>query len=253
MAYELVARFALGSSAVHAVVQNNDDLLWLVGNGLVPRDRITVTYGSGVVVNDYLRLASAEKRRVVILAGRLLKDKGVYEFVEAARILRRKGIQWRFALVGAADYNNPTSVPQKEIEGWVKEGIVEWWGYRADMMSVFEEAGIVCLPSYYGEGMPKVLLEAAAAGRPVVTTDSVGCREAIIPGKTGLLVRAGDAVDTANALETLIGNEDLRIEFARAGRTLAIEKFEVLTVVRQMLNIYDGVMDAPAAASANAA
>lgn len=237
--YLLLLKYVLGHPDIQAIVQNQDDYQWLADSGMIPLDRILLTAGSGVALNDYLDIDVARSDDVVILPARLLKDKGVYEFVEAACILRSKGCSWRFALVGAADYKNPSAVPLREIESWVEKGLVEWWGYRKDMGNVFASSGIVCLPSYR-EGMPKSLLEAAAAARPVVTTDVTGCREAILPNQTGILVRPRDAGSLAEGLSILIDDATLRRAYGLAGRALALRKFGIESVVDATLAVYDG-------------
>jgi glycosyltransferase involved in cell wall biosynthesis len=174
----------------------------------------------------------------VVLPARLLRDKGVGEFVNAARLLKERGCAWRMALVGTADYANPSAVPLETIKQWVSEGVVEWWGHREDMPAVYEQAGIVCLPSHR-EGMPKCLLEAAAAGRPVVTCDVAGCRDAVIPGKTADLVPARDAIALADVLQALINDPDRRSRYGSAGRELAIERYSIEVVVEQTIGIYE--------------
>ena len=158
--------------------------------------------------------------------------------MEAARILKKKGVNWRFALVGSAGYDNPSTVSKENLELWVKEGIVEWWGHREKMRDVYAQSSIVCLPSYR-EGMPKVLLEAAAAGRTVVTTDVIGCRDAIISKKTGELVPVRDSKSLALTLEVLIGDSAKRLEYGRAGRELAKEKYDVRSVTKKIIDLYN--------------
>ena len=236
--YERLLSYVLGHPHVKAIVQNQDDRAWLASTGMIDPARIVLTVGSGVALEEFLGIEEAPSHDVVILPGRLLKDKGVREFVEAARLLRSRGCTWRFALVGAADYHNPSAIVPSEIEAWAATGVVEWWGYRTDMATVFASCGIVCLPSYR-EGMPKVLLEAAAAARPVVTTDVTGCREAILPDVTGLLVKPQDAHSLAEGLSKLIDDVELRRAYGRAGRALALRKFSVEHVIEATLAAYE--------------
>ena len=153
----------------------------------------------------------------------MLWDKGVGEFIEAARQLKSLMPKWRFILAGAADYQNPSSIPIELLEELSAKQIIEWVGHVDDMIPYYSEASIVCLPSYR-EGMPKCLLEGAAAGCAIVTTDAVGCREAILPDVSGLLVPVRDSEALKNALFLLMNNKDLREGFGCSGRELAIDK-----------------------------
>jgi len=218
------------------IVQNKDDYSFFTKIMSVESSDIVLIPGSGVDLSKFKDI-NTQNNHSVIFPARLLIDKGVNEFVEAARILIAKGIKWRFILVGSASYANPTSIGGAQVKQWVDDGIVEWFGHTIDMLPVYSACDIVCLPSYR-EGMPKVLLEAAAAGKPVVTTDVIGCREAIIPNVTGLLVPVKNAVKLADALDMLIKDKDLRVKFGLAGRKLANEKFSIDSVVESTFNTY---------------
>jgi glycosyltransferase involved in cell wall biosynthesis len=148
----------------------------------------------------------------------------------------------RFVLVGNQDLANPTSVSTTQLRAWVEEGAIEYWGYRTDMSEVLPAAGIVVLPSYYGEGLPKVLIEAAACGRPVVTTDHPGCRDAVEPGVTGVLVPVRNAQALAIAIQDLLDDPDKCAAMGRAGRDLAERAFDVKQVVDAHLQIYEELM-----------
>jgi len=179
---------------------------------------------------------------VVVLAARLLADKGVREFVQAARLLKQQGVSARFCLVGSIDPANPASLADAELTQWANDGVVELWGQRSDMPEVLSSAYMVVLPSYR-EGFPKVLLEAAACGRVVVTTDVPGCREAIDPGVTGVLVPVRNAAALADALKGLI-NDPVRCQaMGNAGRVLAERAFDVRQVVAAHLRIYQELID----------
>ena len=221
------------------IVQNSEDESTLLSSGLLAPSEILLIPGSGVDLTQYLRIAEAKASSLIVLPARLVRDKGVEVFANAARLLKARGCTWRFALVGTADYANPSAVPLETIKAWVSEGCVEWWGHREDMPAVYEQAAIVCLPSFYREGMPKCLLEAAAAGRPVVTCDVAGCRDAVIPGKTADLVPARDATTLADVLQALINDPDRRSRYGTAGRELAIERYSIESVVEQTLGIYE--------------
>ena len=237
--YLALLRVVCSHPCCHVVVQNADDRDLLLSKQLARAAQITLIPGSGVDMDLLCRLPMEGREPLVVLPARLMADKGVLEFVEAARRLRGRG--WRFALVGTADYDNPTSISAQRIAQWVDEGIVEWWGHRATMHDVFGRARIVCLPSYR-EGMPKGLLEAAAAGCAVVTTDTVGCREAILPGRTGDLVPVRDPVALAETLGELMADADRIRRYGEAGRALARERFNVRAVIARTLSIYDALL-----------
>jgi glycosyltransferase involved in cell wall biosynthesis len=167
----------------------------------------------------------------------MVRDKGVGEFVEAAAELRRAGVNARFVLCGDPDPENPTSVSPAQLEAWNASGVVEWWGHRADMARVFEECHLVCLPSYR-EGLPKVLLEAAASGRAIVTTDVPGCREVVRHGENGLLVPARSVQPLAQALKELIEDPERRARYGRRGREIVAAEFSIQKVVEAHVALY---------------
>lgn len=235
--YLWMAKFAFGHPRCLTIVQNQDDLALLVAHNLAEPDGSLLIPGSGVALDQFANMDPSVRADLVVLPARLLRDKGVFEFVEAARQIRASGCQWRFALVGTTDYQNPTSVQAAQVQAWVDEGVIEWWGHREDMVSVYAQAGIVCLPSYR-EGMPKALLEAAAAGCPVVTTNAVGCRDAIQPGRSGDLVAVGDAKALAVTLQALIDDAPRRLAYGAAGRQLAAERYSLESVIAATLSAY---------------
>lgn len=236
--YLALIRWVYAHPDCTVIVQNRDDWNGLLAAGLLRAGQLVLIPGSGVDLSLYAGIQADDADDIVLLPARLLTDKGVCEFVAAARQLKAEGCGWRFVLAGAADAANPAAIASAQVRAWVAEGAVDWWGHCQDMPATFRRAGIVCLPSHR-EGMPKALLEAAAAGKPVVTCDAVGCREAVIPGETGLLVPVGDATALAGALRTLIDDAGLRMRFGRRGRQWAAERFSVDSVVAQVLAVYD--------------
>jgi glycosyltransferase involved in cell wall biosynthesis len=242
----LLYRLALGHRNLKVIFQNSNDLDTLKVATNLLESKVAMIRGSGVDLRRYILRSLPGNERIVMLAARLLLDKGVAEFVEAARILRTHykdrtpGV--RFVLVGNQDLANPTSVSTTQLRAWVEEGAIEYWGYRTDMSEVLPAAGIVVLPSYYGEGLPKVLIEAAACGRPVVTTDHPGCRDAVEPGVTGVLVPVRNAQALAIAIQDLLDDPDKCAAMGRAGRDLAERAFDVKQVVDAHLQIYEELM-----------
>jgi glycosyltransferase involved in cell wall biosynthesis len=229
--------FLLNRNKSRLILQNLDDAGLFVKNCIVEKERIRIIRGSGVDVSLFVPSAEPPLPVTVILPARMLEDKGVKEFVEAAEILGKEGIDARFVLVGASDTENPTAISEQQLRHWQQKGTVEWWGHRSDMPAVFEQAHIVCLPSYR-EGLPKVLLEAAASGRPIVTTDVPGCREVVKEGSNGLLVPVKDSNALAAALRKLIENKELRKQMGAKGREIVLNEFSEEKVVAETLAIY---------------
>ncbi|MBW6464230.1 MAG: glycosyltransferase family 4 protein, partial [Firmicutes bacterium] len=218
-------RLALGHRNLAVIFQNPDDRAALMRIGAVEAHQTRLIRGSGVALEDCPLVPEPEGCPVVTMAARLLREKGVVEFVEAARLLAKRGIEVRFRLIGSPDPGNPTTITPEELATWRDEGLVELPGYRNDITAQYAQSHIVCLPSYYGEGLPKSLVEAAACGRAVVTTDMPGCRDAIEPGKSGVLVPARDAVALADAIQRLVEDGEQRRAMGRAGRELAEREF----------------------------
>ena len=236
--YILLARLAYGHPNKRVIVQNLDDKRAVIDSGLAKSHEVHLIPGSGVNLRIFVSAVIEEKHQIVLFPARMLVDKGVIEFVEAVRLLKGRIHGWRFILAGAADYQNPSSIPRQQIEDWQADGLVEWLGHVEDMTPLFRLASIVCLPSYR-EGMPKSLLEAAAAGCAVITTDTTGCREAILPGETGDLVPVQDNKSLAEALLSLINDRQRRERYGYAGRRLAISRFDINAVSNRTLEIYE--------------
>ena len=236
-AVSLLYRLALGKKNLRVIFQNPDDRELLLRLGAVTPEKALLIRGSGVDLAEYPALPEPDGVPVVAMAARLLWDKGVGEFVAAARLLKRKGVKARFQLIGDPDPHNPASVPSEVLASWRAEQVVEFLGFRSDIAQLFSSAHLVVLPSYR-EGLPRVLIEAAACGRAVVTTDVPGCRDAVIPGKTGLLVRVRDAQALADAMQSLLENSSARQSMGLAGRHLAEESFDIRRVVDKHLAIY---------------
>jgi glycosyltransferase involved in cell wall biosynthesis len=220
------------------IFQNPDDRDRVLAMTVVTPSQTQLIRGSGIDLAACPVLPEHDGPPIVAMASRLLRDKGVLEFVAAARLLRERGVSARFWLIGVPDLMNPASVLPQEVETWKAEGIVECLGHRPDVPSLYAQAHVVALPSYYGEGLPKSLIEAAACGRAVVTTDMPGCRDAIEEGVTGLLVPPRDVVALANAFERLIREVALRQSMGKAGRALAEREFGIEKVVSAHLQIY---------------
>ena len=227
----------------HVIVENPSDFRHVTGMGLAP-ERITLIPGAGVDMNEFAPTPEPEGVPLILMAARMLWSKGVGEFVGAAELLQQRGVSARFVLAGSPDDENPASVPATRLEAWQQDGLVEWWGRCEDMASVFAKTSIVCLPTSYGEGVPKVLIEAAAAGRAIVATGIPGCREIVREGVNGLLIPEHDPVALADALEKLLTDRPLRLQMGERGRQIAEKDFSQEHVVRLTLNLYEKLLDA---------
>ena len=240
--YPLLAllRIALNPRGSRVVFENAEDRAEMMRLGAVRGADAVVIRGAGVDVERFVPTPEPQGRATVLFAARLIREKGVGVFVDAARLARAKGRDARFVIVGEVDRSSSTAVPESELQAWVDEGVVEWWGYRDDMPAVLAAASIFCLPTWYREGMPKVVLEAMACARAVVVTDTVGCREAVEHGISGLLVPPKDAVALADAIGSLLDDPLLRRRLAEGGRRRAVAEFSSERVIRETLALYHG-------------
>ena len=241
-------RFALGGRRARLVLQNPDDVRMFGDAGLVAKDSVRLIPGSGV---DCVRFqpASAQKNRTpsrplsVLLPARLLWDKGLLEFAAAADELKARGYNIDFFLAGTADAGNPASVPEQVLHEWISRGVLHWLGHVDDMPALFQNTDLVVLPSYR-EGLPKGLIEAAASGLPLVTTDVPGCREVVTDGLNGLLVPARDAAALANAIARLHDEPAVRHRMGAASRARALAEFDERIVIRDTMAVYAELVDA---------
>lgn len=228
-------RFALPNRTTHALFQNVEDRDAFVQLGLAELDRTTVIRGSGVDPHVFTVAPEAAGRPTVLYAGRLMRQKGLERFVALARSL---GEQARFVVAGYPEPSSPDVVPIATVEAWAEEGIIAWLGARDDMPAVYAAASIVVLPTIYGEGVPKTLIEAASCGRAIVTTDIPGCRDVCRDGENGLLVAPYDDEALRAAVLRLVGDRDLRARMGAAGRRLVEEEFSLEHVTSATLALY---------------
>jgi glycosyltransferase involved in cell wall biosynthesis len=233
---KFLLKIILAHKNSYTIFQNGDDYRLFVDQRIVKAERAIIIKGSGVDLDKFSFVEEPIGIPVVVLISRMLWDKGVGEFFEAATILKEAGVQGRFVLVGDSDPANPASVPRSQLQTWHDSGIVEWWGWCKDTATVFQQSHVASLPSYR-EGVPKSLIEAAACGRPIVTTDVPGCREIVQNEINGLLVPPKDAQALARALRRLIENPFLRQEMGKRSHQLAESDFAVEKVVSKTLRI----------------
>jgi glycosyltransferase involved in cell wall biosynthesis len=240
-------RLALGGRAARLILQNPDDVAMFEQVKLVDRSRIRLIAGSGV---DCSRFQAASANRPteplrVLLAARLLWDKGIAEYIAAARQLLADGRAIRFLMAGTPDPGNPAAISSAEIQEWVDEGLVDWLGHVDDMPALFASVDMVVLPSYR-EGLPKSLIEAAACALPLVTTDVPGCREVVTDQVDGLLIPARDAAALADAIAILQDEPALAKRLGLAARTKALAEFDEQIVIKRTMDVYQELLGEPA-------
>lgn len=236
-----VLRLCFGAESSRVIFQNRDDRELFVTTKIAGAAVTSVVPGFGVNTEQFAPRPEPAGEFVVMLPARLLWEKGVREFVDAARVLRRSGAAVRMVLVGAPDPNNPGCIPERQIREWAGSGDVEWWGHQEDMPGALERSHLVCLPSYR-EGLPKVLLEAGACGRAVVTTDVTGCREVVRNEVNGLLVPPRNSVALAAAIRRLLEDSKLRRRLAAEGRLRVEREFSSQVILGKMLDLYGEIL-----------
>lgn len=234
-------RLLFSRKRVRVVLQNAEDVVLFAETVGLGATHVRLIRGAGVRVEEFVpAMHGLRCEPVVLLVARMLRDKGVWEFVAAARALRAKGVSGRFVLVGGRDPQNPNSLSSEELMAIVAAGDVEWLGQRGDVAALYAAADIAVLPSYR-EGLPKSLLEAAAAGLPIVATDTSGCREVVEPGCNGLLVPVGESSALADALERLLRDAELRARWGAASRQRAEREFHERIIFAGFLQVYEEV------------
>jgi glycosyltransferase involved in cell wall biosynthesis len=234
-------RILFKSQNVHLIFQNEHDLKLFVKHRVIKKKQAILIRGSGVNLKSYCTEPVPAGLPVVLLPSRMLRDKGVGEFVEAAKLVNDKNKKARFVLVGAPDPENPSSIKSSIISKWVDSGWVEWWGYQTDMPDVYSKSQIVCLPSYR-EGLPKVLLEAAASCRAVITTDTVGCHDIVKHGVNGLLIPPRDATALAVAILYLLTHPEESYRMGLNGRDMVENGFTLEKTIEDTLSLYKSLL-----------
>jgi len=242
-------RLALGGSGARLILQNADDVALFRQAGLVDPEHIRLIRGSGVNCAQFAAGMRArppgDGRMRVLLASRLLWDKGLAEFVAALRQLRLQGRTVHALLAGTPDPGNPATVPEATIREWVAEGLVSWLGHVDDMAGLLGSVDMVVLPSHR-EGLPRTLVEAAACGLPLITTDVPGCREVVSDGVDGLLVPRGDSKALAQAIRRLQDDPELARRLGVAARLKARSQFDEHIVIQRTLEVYAELCESPA-------
>jgi glycosyltransferase involved in cell wall biosynthesis len=230
--------FLLNRPNSFLLLQNKEDRDVLVAEVGVPPEKTTIIRGSGVDVNEFQASDEVPGVPIVLLSSRMLWIKGISDFVEAAKLLRSRGVHARFVLAGDTDPGSPGAIPREKLQEWQNAGPVEWWGHQQSMSRMLQQSAIVCLPSHGGEGVPKALIEAAASERAIVATDVPGCRDIVRHGTNGLLVPPKNPAVLADAIATLLNDPTLRAAMGRRGREIAVNEFSEEKVIQQTLALY---------------
>ena len=235
-----VLKFSHDRKNLLCIFQNNEDKGLYVKNGIIKEEQARYIKGSGVDLKEFCYTPEPEDGKIrVILTARMIVEKGVFILTEAAEKLRpRYGDKVEFLLVGGID-DHPGAITKEQLDAVCDGSYIQWLGYRTDVKELLQSSHIVAFPSYYMEGLPKSLIEADAIGRPVITCNSVGCKETVIDGYNGYLIPTKDVDALVEKLDILLGDAKLRQEMGRNSRKYAEEYFSIDVVIERHLKIYD--------------
>ena len=216
--------------------QNGEDIADMVAAGALPESKTVRLNGTGVNLQKLKPAPFPDGKITFLLMARLLRQKGIAEYATAARLVKQRGHDCRFILLGGVD-PNPDGLAEEEVQAWADEGILEWPGQTDNVLPYLEQAHVYVLPSYYREGVPRSSQEAMALGRPVITTDNIGCRETVIGGETGLLIPVRDVGALVMALERFVQAPELIAKMGKASRKLVEERFDVRKVNAAIIEV----------------
>ncbi len=232
----ILYKLAFNQKKIKVIFQNKDDKEKLTKiTNLSKKDTILI-HGSGIDLNKFRPMKNKDKK-IVLFASRLLISKGIKDFIDSAKYVEDAN----FVVSGKFDYDNPDCIDPSYIYENEKKGLIEYWGEKEDMEKIINKSSVVVLPSYYGEGLPKILIEAAACGKPIVTTNHPGCRESIINRKTGFIVPIKNPLTLSKYIKKILENKELRINMGKEARIYAERKFSIDKVVEKHLTIYSNI------------
>jgi len=234
---KMIYRKVLILPNVKVIFENTDDMKQFVDAELVCSEQVSLVNGAGVSTEKFTPSGDKYSKFTVVLVARLIVDKGIREYISAAKILRQRNSEVELLLVGDVDPSNISSMTQSEIDMAVNNGYIKHLGFREDVEKIYQRSHVACLPSYR-EGLPKSLIEAAACGLPIITTNVPGCRQMVDSGRNGILVPSMDAFSLANAIETLSLSPSLIKNMGDESRQLALKIFDYKPVINQFLNVY---------------
>ena len=237
--YDYIFKYIFSHKNKKIILQNSEDYKKFVKIDN-KKDCILIP-GSGVNTKKFYNINSKHSKKNILYVGRILKDKGILEYIEASKIIKKKFPKWNFYVVGPKDYENPSKISNFLLKKWINEKNIKWFDYSPNMKKFYKNASIVCMPSHR-EGFSKVLLEAGASARPIVTSDVAGCKEAIIPNKTGLVFKSKNTKDLVKKLIILINDKNKRIKYGVEGRKLVKSKFDIKIINKRIINIYKNLI-----------
>jgi len=220
------------SACDKVIFQNSGDLKQMTGQHYLPKEKVVLVDGSGVNMERFFR-ADLPENPVFLMVSRIIREKGVMEYCEAARIVKRKYANARFVLLGGLD-NSIGAIKKEDLQSYIDDGSIEFPGEVKDPVSYYHQSSVFVLPSYYREGLPRTILEAMSCGRPVITTDWPGCREPITDGENGFLVPVKDAQTLAEKMEILLSDRRKLETMADAAYQRCKAQYEVDIVNRKM-------------------
>jgi len=232
---KLILSFALKRGQV--IVQNNNDKEFVKKLGINLKN-ITLQNGVGVNLLKYKNENSLQEKPRILLASRLLWSKGIGDYIEAIKILNKKDRKFEFLLAGFSDEENPDHIKTEIINGWVDDKLINFLGWVEDMPKLLSSIDVFCLPSYYGEGVPKSLIEATASSIPCITTDTAGCRDVVSNNNNGFLVAIKSPEEIASRIEEIVSNKDIYLKMSKKSRLIAEKKFNQNIIIKQTLSIY---------------
>ena len=226
------------------IFQNNDDKAIFLNAKVMKEEQCAFTNGSGINLQNYNYTPEPTDGLIkIIFTARMVEDKGTLVLIDAAKKLepKYKG-KVQFLLCGGLD-TNPNGITKEMLESKCDGDYIQWLGHRKDVLDLLKQSHIMAFPSWYREGLPKSVIEAEALGRPVVTTDSVGCRDTVINGHNGIMVPIKDSEALAAALKTLIDNPELRQTMGKNAREFAVKRFDIKDVVKVHMDVYDNILE----------
>ncbi|MFW1144682.1 glycosyltransferase family 4 protein [Vibrio parahaemolyticus] len=230
-------RFSLGGNNSKVIFENKDDLDFFVKSMISKEEQSFIVNGAGVDIDEFCPSKEKTSTITVVFVARMLKDKGVREYIEAGRILQDRNIPVELLLIGTTDPGNPSSMTDEELKNASGKGYVKHLGFRNDIANCYQKSHIACLPSYR-EGLPKSLIEAAACGLPIITTDVPGCRQMVSASKNGIIVPPRDPISLANAIQELVSNEKIREDMGEKSREIAKSRYSKAEVTLSFYKIY---------------
>lgn len=234
----------LNPTRSRVIVENFDDIHFFIENGcLRPQDSFCIL-GAGVDTDVFCPIPFEERNEIctVVMASRLIKEKGVWDFVSVAHKLKQLGVPVRMQLVGEPDFGNPSSITKEDYQGLCLNNEIEYLGYTSNMVPVLQKAHICCLPSYYREGLPKILIEAASVGLVILTTDAIGCKEAV-RDNNGFLFRAHDIEKISELIQILVKNPQEMRQLAQNSRRVAKTYFDATLINKRTYDLIKGLFN----------